>query len=61
MSNIDDFINELLQEQEERIAGSIYNDLLVPYFSQRQSVGKGDAVNGCAGTEFQTNRSNKTL
>ena len=50
MSNIDDFINELLQEQEERIAGSIYNDLLVPYFSQRQSVGKGDAVNGCAGT-----------
>ena len=34
MSNIDDFINELLQEQEERIVGSIYNDLLVPYFLQ---------------------------
>ncbi len=50
MSNIDDFINELLQEQEERIAGSIYNDLLVPYFLQQQSAGKGNAVNGCAGT-----------
>ncbi len=32
MSNIDNFIKELLQEQEARTAGSIYNDLLVPYF-----------------------------
>ncbi len=37
MSNIDDFINELLQEQEARIAGSIYNDLLVPYFFTTRS------------------------
>ena len=50
MSNIDDFINELLQEQEARIAGSIYNDLLVPYFLQQEAAGKGNAVNGCAGT-----------
>ena len=61
MSNIDDFINELLQKQEERIAGSIYNELLVPYFLQKRSAGNGNSVNGCAGTEFQTNRSNKTL
>ena len=50
MSNIDDFINELLQKQEERIAGSIYNELLVPYFLQKRSAGNGNSVNGCAGT-----------
>ena len=50
MSNIDNFIKELLQEQEARTAGSIYNDLLVPYFLFFFSAGKGNASNGCAGT-----------
>ena len=49
MSNLDDYVQELLQESERKIAMEIYNNILVPYFTQNASS-QNAGVSECAGT-----------